>query len=283
MLHAWKNEENKTNLYLLVSIVAIVMSQDLQKVNPIAVLWSTFQTAATWGTAASLLTRRRILTTPPLLERFSEESRATSGHIRETLQKRSRLLLSHLRDRFPNHDSVRLLLGRFDPDAIMESDRSELVDKGKIVRVAFRRRYYDDDKEQGKPTNGYDDEFKSIEDLTYVLVHLMSHVARREFGHGDRFWDVFRFLAEQAIAAGALGVFSEKYNQGGELRKRACEVSDACIRIQSAWRARCVRLRMHDEWTEFCAPSGRYFREFLESRYGNAISQAVNSAALSIY
>jgi len=77
----------------------------------------------------------------------------------------------------------------------------------------------------------------------------MCHAARTEIGHGDDFLELFTFLAKRAIDAGALGVFSEYLGIRG-IREHACEVESACVRLQSAWRARCVRLWMHDEWMD---------------------------------
>jgi hypothetical protein len=78
----------------------------------------------------------------------------------------------------------------------------------------------------GRATTRNKEEFEDIEDLTYVMVHLMCHAARTEIGHGDDFLELFTFLAKRAIDAGALGVFSEYLGIRG-IREHACEVESA--------------------------------------------------------
>jgi hypothetical protein len=115
-------------------------------------------------------------------------------------------LMRHLRARYvradgePNakrrHATLRLL-ERYNPDNLAENsprdptgDTSYCLDKGAIVAICLRER---------GPTEG---NIHDLDTLTFVTLHEMGHIAVDVKDHPTEFWSAFRFLLEEAQAAG---------------------------------------------------------------------------------
>ena len=88
-----------------------------------------------------IVNRVKRVRSSPILVGFSDTSTAKASDIREELKRRAQVLLDHLRDKFPALGATSLLLARFEPDAIVEGTDNETIDKGKIVRILFRRNH----------------------------------------------------------------------------------------------------------------------------------------------
>ena len=80
-------------------------------------------------------------------------------------------------------------------------DTSYVINKGSVFAMCLR-----------DPTNGnqIDPKFNA---LTFVLIHEMAHLACPTFGHGDLFWNEFKFLLQEAVAEGLY--ISEDYKSNG--------------------------------------------------------------------
>lgn len=91
---------------------------------------------------------------------------------------------------------VKFLLSNYNPDGIIENDpkndinTSYVEDKGKIFALCLR------EKKSG--TN----QFHKMEELEFVVIHEMAHMANEAVGHETDFWTVFKFLLKEAELAG---------------------------------------------------------------------------------
>lgn len=93
--------------------------------------------------------------------------------------------------------AARRLLARYNPDNLAENsprdptgDTAYSLDKGAIVAICLR--------ERGSAEN----EIHELDTLTFVTLHEMTHIAIDELDHPKVFWETFRFLLEEAEAAG---------------------------------------------------------------------------------
>lgn len=93
--------------------------------------------------------------------------------------------------------AVQRLLARYNPDNLAENspkdptgDTSYTIDKGAVVALCLR--------ERGAESASIHD----LNTLTFVTLHEMGHIAIEDVDHPPRFWSAFRFLLEEAEAAG---------------------------------------------------------------------------------
>ena len=98
------------------------------------------------------------------------------------------------------------LLARYNPDNIAENsptdpsgDTSYTIDKGAVVALCLR--------ERGPAAGALHD----LDTLTFVALHEMAHIAVEDVDHPPHFWSAFRFLLEEAEAAGVYT--SPRYEQ----------------------------------------------------------------------
>lgn len=92
--------------------------------------------------------------------------------------------------------AVERLLARYNPDNLAENspadpsgDTSYCIEKGAVVALCLRRR-------------GGGDKLHALKTLTFVTLHEMAHIAVDHVDHPPGFWRAFRFLLEEAEAAG---------------------------------------------------------------------------------
>ena len=91
---------------------------------------------------------------------------------------------------------VKFLLENYNPDNIIENapktsvNTSYVMDKGKIFAICLR------EKASGK------NEFHKMNELEFVVLHEMAHMANYTTGHETDFWTVFKFLVKEAEMAG---------------------------------------------------------------------------------
>ncbi len=105
-----------------------------------------------------------------------------------------RKLVKYLGDKFPDQDNVKRLVDGFNPQKVMETlPTSEFTaySENKGEKLAFCL-----NTEKGG--NTMIDEHT----LTFVAIHELSHIATKSIGHKSEFWENFKFLLEQAKAAG---------------------------------------------------------------------------------
>jgi hypothetical protein len=118
-------------------------------------------------------------------------------------------LLRHLRNKYifnkdiaaqPRNygrvELVKFLIENYNPDNIIENaptsdvNTSYVDDKGKVFAICLREK-----------VTGFHN-FHKMEELEFVVLHEMSHMATTSFGHENDFWANFKFLLQEAEMAG---------------------------------------------------------------------------------
>lgn len=93
-------------------------------------------------------------------------------------------------------ERTRNLLERYNPEALSENspkssgDTSFTINKGEHIYFCVRSKMKDKN-----PVHVY-------EILLFVSLHEISHVAANQYGHGDEFWDTFKWMLQEAEKAG---------------------------------------------------------------------------------
>ena len=104
----------------------------------------------------------------------------------------------YLWDEHPNkkaRDIVQFLLSNYNPDGIIENapagsiNTSYVDNKGKEFGLCLR------EKQSG------DNNFHNMHDLHFVALHEMAHMANLEYGHGPKFWEIFKFILHETKEA----------------------------------------------------------------------------------
>lgn len=104
-------------------------------------------------------------------------------------------LLAYLKKRYPDNRVTRSVLANWNPDAFGEITpdnafgyTSYTVDRGKYMRLCLRE----------KRTMKLHD----ANDMIFVTLHELTHVANWEAEHGDAFWADFKFILRAAVECG---------------------------------------------------------------------------------
>ena len=103
-------------------------------------------------------------------------------------------LVKYVGDKFPDQDNVKRLVEGFNPQKVMETlPTSEFTaySENKGEKLAFCL-----NTEKGGST------MIDEHTLTFVAIHELSHISTKSIGHKSEFWENFKFLLEQAKAAG---------------------------------------------------------------------------------
>lgn len=101
-------------------------------------------------------------------------------------------LVHHMTAKHGGQADVQRLFDNYDADALSEGGSeigytSYSVNKGEKVVLCIRQK---------------DNAFVDENTIMYVAVHELGHLMTDEIGHTDKFWANFRWLLEEAIAAG---------------------------------------------------------------------------------
>jgi hypothetical protein len=104
-------------------------------------------------------------------------------------------LVVFMGSKYGEDERVRQLVERFNPKTIMETlPTSEFTayseNKGEKVAFCLNKKKHDNDSLIDEHT------------LTFVSIHELTHIMTASTGHGDDFWDNFKFLLEGAKLAG---------------------------------------------------------------------------------
>jgi len=92
------------------------------------------------------------------------------------------------------HEIAERILRNYNFEVISENDpfandgTTYTVDKGAKLKFCVR------DKINGK--------LHSIDILTFVGLHELAHIGNPTWGHGEDFWEVFKFILREAVEAG---------------------------------------------------------------------------------
>jgi hypothetical protein len=112
-----------------------------------------------------------------------------------TVTKKCKDLVEYVGQKYPNNDAVSRLVDGFRPNKIMETlptSSYTAYSENKGEKIAFCL------NSQKENNEGLID----INTLTFVAIHELSHVMTVSIGHKQEFWDNFKFLLENAKAAG---------------------------------------------------------------------------------
>jgi len=118
---------------------------------------------------------------------------------------RCKTLVKYMKDKHPNNDSVKRLVEGFNPTKISETlPTSELTaySENKGEKIAFCL-----NKSKNSNNNLID-----LNTLTFVALHELSHIMTKSIGHKQEFWQEFKFLLENAKAAGLYNPVDYKKN-----------------------------------------------------------------------
>ena len=108
-------------------------------------------------------------------------------------------IVTYMKEKFPNNDSILRLYKNFNPDKIVENPNdsrytSYSVNKGEKIVFCIRQR---------NKTNDLVD----MNTLTFVAIHELAHLMTKSVGHNDDFWENMKFLLKEIIHS-PLGVYS---------------------------------------------------------------------------
>jgi hypothetical protein len=109
-----------------------------------------------------------------------------------TINSKCLKLLQRLQKQFPDDVRVVSLHKRYNPDNISEGSSgsgytSYSVNKGQKLVICVRQK---------------DQSFADINDIMYVVIHELAHLATEEIGHTKTFWTNFKFLIHEASDEG---------------------------------------------------------------------------------
>mgnify|MGYP005626536997 FL=1 len=99
-------------------------------------------------------------------------------------------LVAHMKEKYPNRENVKRLVGNFNPKKIYETlptSSYTAYSENKGEKLAFCTT-------TTKQGNKLIDE----NTLTFVAIHELSHLATKSVGHTDEFWSNFKFLLKEA-------------------------------------------------------------------------------------
>ena len=103
-------------------------------------------------------------------------------------------LVKYVHKKYPNKDPVKRLYERYNPKKVIEISpisQHTAYSENKGEKLAFCL-----NKEKNIHSNMID-----LNTLIFVGIHELSHIASVTKGHGDEFWDNFKFLLENAVEA----------------------------------------------------------------------------------
>jgi len=117
-----------------------------------------------------------------------------AANLLATVTEKCKALVVYLKEKHSNDDDVKRLIDGFNPKKISETlPTSELTaySENKGEKIAFCL---------NKKKNGT--KLIDINTLTFVAIHELSHIMTKSIGHKQEFWQNFKFLLQQAKAAG---------------------------------------------------------------------------------
>lgn len=101
-------------------------------------------------------------------------------------------LVKNMKQRYPSRDNVVRLVENFNPTTIKEIlPTSEYTayseNKGEKIAFCLNKKKHDNDNLIDANT------------LTFVAIHELAHIMTASIGHGEEFWNNFKFLLENAV------------------------------------------------------------------------------------
>lgn len=103
-------------------------------------------------------------------------------------------LVKYVEKKYPDNDAVKRLVKKYNPKRVIEISplsQHTAYSENKGEKLAFCL---------NKERNIHSDTVE-LNTLVFVGIHELSHIASVTKGHGDEFWDNFKFLLENAVEA----------------------------------------------------------------------------------
>ena len=116
------------------------------------------------------------------------------------------ILVNHCKETYVDDDRINRLVNGYNPKKIYEilpTSEYTAYSENKGEKLAF---CLETEKENGK---GY---FVDLNTLTYIAIHELSHITCKSIGHGDEFWDNFKFLLIESEKIGIYKPIDYKNN-----------------------------------------------------------------------
>jgi hypothetical protein len=118
-----------------------------------------------------------------------------AANLMATVATKCRSMVDYMIEKYPNDPRCVLLSKNFNPSRFVETlPTSELKayseNKGEKVAFCLNKK------------NDNNNELIDIQTLTFVALHELSHLMTESVGHNQEFWTNFKFLLENAKAAG---------------------------------------------------------------------------------
>ena len=117
-----------------------------------------------------------------------------AANLLASVTNKCKQLVNYMKETHPSDTRVKKLVAGFNPKSISETlPTSELTaySENKGEKIAFCL---------NKKKNGT--KLIDINTLTFVAIHELSHIMTKSIGHKQEFWQNFKFLLQQAKAAG---------------------------------------------------------------------------------
>ena len=117
-----------------------------------------------------------------------------AANLLASVTNKCKQLVNYMKETHPNDTRVKKLVSGFNPKSISETlPTSELTaySENKGEKIAFCLN-----------TTKTGDTLIDINTLTFVAIHELSHIMTTTIGHKQEFWQNFKFLLENAKAAG---------------------------------------------------------------------------------
>jgi hypothetical protein len=112
------------------------------------------------------------------------------------ITEKSKKLVDYVYEKYPEKENVERLHKGFNPKKVMETlptSTYTAYSENKGEKVAFCL---------NKQKKGSNDNMIDEHTLTFVAIHELSHIATKSIGHKSEFWENFKFLLQEAKAAG---------------------------------------------------------------------------------
>ena len=129
--------------------------------------------------------------------REREKIEKAADLLAEVTEKMKALVL-YVHQKYPDKENVERLYNGFNPKKVMEilpTSSYTAYSENKGEKLAFCLN-------KNSKTNADNDNLIDEGTLTFVAIHELSHIATKSIGHKSEFWENFKFLLEEAKAAG---------------------------------------------------------------------------------
>ena len=130
-----------------------------------------------------------------------------AANLLATTTENMKKLVTHLKNKYPEKDNVKLLVKNFNPKKIKEilpTSEYTAYSENKGEKIAFCL-----NKENKEDINN----LIEMNTLMFVALHELSHIATKSIGHTDEFWDNFKFILIESSKIGIYKPIDYKNNK----------------------------------------------------------------------